>query len=1049
MRRLVVYIAVLLFISCSSSSAQNGDYFIKNFLPKEYKGLANNFGTTQDDDGLIYVANDNAVLIFDGINWDKCSRHDEVTISCIQKTNSNKIVVGTVDGDIALIEKNKKGRFRYNSLLSNIPESQRPQEAIRQILTLGEVTYFLSADKLIAFKNSEFSYFNPIESFHTRAFVMGKHLFITELNNHISVLQNGVLTPLNETEELAAEKLFFCYPLSKTNYVLGYRNIGLVNVQYDSVNPAKSQFKKTGWQTLELLNDAEINNGTLLNDGRLVVTTNKNGAYIIDKNLTINKQLNTKSGIFDDNVKAAFQDHNGNLWLALYYGISFIEINSKVLKYNRESGIKGPVQSAAIYKQQLIIATDKGLQKFNQQNNQFEDIAEFKNQSWHIYPFKNLLFVSTSKGFFVFDGIQFKRLNEAVSRVAYGIGHFIYNGNETGFDIFELTNGTVRYLRTVELGSAVTSMISSKDGFYMGTTSNGVFHIGANQVVSKVRGLPHEDYEYSVLSYKNRLLIATDSGIYSPKTAKEAHKNELFNPLTRRSQVFRACEYKNGILYSEKYETTDKSKFEEKVSFIHLVNNTATKSVFNLHQLKDISTNLITYDSTSQQVYICANEGLYILKDVDVSLNKTYSLFLKNFISLRDTIYSNLSGKADFTSLGIDLPYQQNDITLQVGFNTFENSNVEFCYQLEGKDKSFSAWDKKSEWSLSNLLEGHYVFHVKARTELSDKIFSFSIPFHIMPPWYRSVWAYLIYALLFVGLVYVIVKLYSRRLREQNIKLEELVKQRTSVIEEQKIIVEHKQKEILDSINYAERIQRSFMASEQLLNKTLRQQQRDYFIFFKPKDVVSGDFYWAGHTSEGKFIFVAADSTGHGVPGAIMSLLNITSIEKALETEQEPNKILNATRKTIINRLKNDGSEEGGQDGMDCSICIFDFDKKSIAISTANNPVLLHQALTNELIEIKPDKIPVGRHERDHQDFTKQEIHFSSGDTLYLLSDGYADQFGGPSGKKFMNKKLKQFLQSIASKDMSVQKAILSEEFANWKGKLEQVDDVILVGIRL
>ncbi len=263
------------------------------------------------------------------------------------------------------------------------------------------------------------------------------------------------------------------------------------------------------------------------------------------------------------------------------------------------------------------------------------------------------------------------------------------------------------------------------------------------------------------------------------------------------------------------------------------------------------------------------------------------------------------------------------------------------------------------------------------------------------------------------------------------------------IVEEQKHLVEEKHKEITDSINYAERIQRSFIATKEILDENLS----DYFVMFKPKDVVSGDFYWAGKLNNGNFALATADSTGHGVPGAIMSLLNITSIEKAIETETQPAAILNSTRKTIIERLKKDGSEHGGKDGMDASLTVYDFKNNKLIIAAANNPVWIVRG--SEVIDIKADKMPVGKHDKDTISFTQQEIDLQKGDLIYTLTDGYPDQFGGEKGKKFMSKNLRELLFTNSHLPMNEQKSLLEKKFADWVGNLEQVDDVTLIGVRV
>jgi serine phosphatase RsbU (regulator of sigma subunit) len=264
------------------------------------------------------------------------------------------------------------------------------------------------------------------------------------------------------------------------------------------------------------------------------------------------------------------------------------------------------------------------------------------------------------------------------------------------------------------------------------------------------------------------------------------------------------------------------------------------------------------------------------------------------------------------------------------------------------------------------------------------------------------------------------------------------------VIQEQRDEVEEAHKEIRDSINYAERIQRSFLATDELLNSNLK----DYFVFFQPKDVVSGDFYWAGKLANNNFAVVNADSTGHGVPGAIMSILNISSIEKAVENGYlKPSEIFNHTRNTIIERLSKDGSKSGGKDGMDASIISFDFENNKFSYTAAQNPIWIIR--NNELIEIKPEKMPIGKHDNDTNPFVGGEFETKKGDVVYSLTDGFQDQFGGEKGKKFKVRPFKELLISIAKLPMKEQKEILNKKFTAWKGEEEQVDDVCVIGVRV
>lgn len=315
----------------------------------------------------------------------------------------------------------------------------------------------------------------------------------------------------------------------------------------------------------------------------------------------------------------------------------------------------------------------------------------------------------------------------------------------------------------------------------------------------------------------------------------------------------------------------------------------------------------------------------------------------------------------------------------------------------------------------------------------------------------------------FIAIV-VLISSYKRKKRDN-----EIIQIQKNEVILKNTLVEEKQKEILDSINYAKRIQYSLLASDKLLQENLP----EHFLYFKPKDVVSGDFYWGSkvisssvsvreESRDENFILVTADSTGHGVPGAIMSMLNISCLNEAISADKltQPADILNATREKIINHLSNDGSAEGGKDGMDCSLVSFDFKNKKLIYAAANNPVWVVRSLSLfeggvrrtgdvEFIALVADRMPIGKHDKDIIPFTQHEFDLQSGDMVYTFTDGFPDQFGGPNGKKFKYKKLEELLMSISHESMEIQKQKLEEVFENWKGDLEQIDDVCIIGVRV
>ncbi len=258
-------------------------------------------------------------------------------------------------------------------------------------------------------------------------------------------------------------------------------------------------------------------------------------------------------------------------------------------------------------------------------------------------------------------------------------------------------------------------------------------------------------------------------------------------------------------------------------------------------------------------------------------------------------------------------------------------------------------------------------------------------------------------------------------------------------------IIENKNRDITDSINYARRIQASLLASDSLLKTRLP----DHFIFFQPKDIVSGDFYWAAELPDSSFALAVADSTGHGVPGAIMSILNISCLNMAVSAANltSPEAILNYARSSIMEHMANDGSDEGGKDGMDAVMANFNFKENKIRFAAANNPLWIVRE--GKLMEFHPDKMPVGKPMGRITPFRLQEVAVQKGDLVIMFTDGFPDQFGGPKGKKFMYKKLKELIITLHQMPLPKIGQELQSEFEKWKGTFEQVDDVLVFGVRV
>ncbi len=297
-------------------------------------------------------------------------------------------------------------------------------------------------------------------------------------------------------------------------------------------------------------------------------------------------------------------------------------------------------------------------------------------------------------------------------------------------------------------------------------------------------------------------------------------------------------------------------------------------------------------------------------------------------------------------------------------------------------------------------------------------------------------------------------------------ELEEKVKERTIEIEKQKkeienqrdalaekntqlneayVEIEEQKKHIMDSIYYARRIQTAILPANSLLDECFR----DYFIFYLPKDIVSGDFYWM-HEADNLIMVSAIDCTGHGVPGAFMSIVGFNQLNNAVNVQKarKASDILNELNKGVISTLNENVSETSIKDGMDMALCVFDFARKKVEFAGANNPMLLIRG--DETFKYKGDRLPIGAFiENRTQEFTNNEIDLRNGDMIYMFSDGYADQFGGPDNKKFFGKRFEKLLFEIHEKPLKVQKEILYNTLKEWMGENDQVDDILVIGIRV
>jgi len=456
------------------------------------------------------------------------------------------------------------------------------------------------------------------------------------------------------------------------------------------------------------------------------------------------------------------------------------------------------------------------------------------------------------------------------------------------------------------------------------------------------------------------------------------------------------------------------------------------------------------------------------------------------------------------------LPYSQSTLRISYSASSYEGDiPLHYSYRLLGFHEAWSGWTSDNKKEFTNLSEGKYTFEVRAKNIYGQYSEVAKFQFRITPPWYRTVSAYLLYVVLFMLFFMLAMRLYTRRLRKAKERLEAIVEKRTVEIrkankqlEAQKKEVEEKaialqsanheiieknaeleqQKEeiltqaeglreanheitrinedlseqrekletqhhnIMASISYAERIQQAILPPEALFAENFE----DYFLFFRPRDVVSGDFYYFAKTEENIYV-AAADCTGHGVPGGFMSMISYEIMDEIIRYMglKKPEEILEAAHQGLVRALRQEESKQN--DGMDLILLCKELHTSRYTFAGANNPLYFVPTGGKTIEALNTNRRPIGGKTRSQvKPFSQAALpENTQGAMVFLCSDGYQDQFGGPSNKKFMKKRMRELFLTISQKSGQEQLAVIKNSYTEWLGEERQIDDVLVLGLRL
>ncbi|HSH50843.1 MAG TPA: SpoIIE family protein phosphatase, partial [Bacteroidales bacterium] len=953
----------------------------------------------------------------------------------------------------------------------------------------NDEVYFCAGKNIIKFKDFKLQKVYQDTAGAFISFFIDNHLYVGNYWNGLKELRDDKIKLAKGGEFYKEKDIFVLLPLSKNELFVGTMEQGhyLYNVRTGEsrdIATKSSTFKKLS----KFLNEALLYNGISLRNGKIVLTTVSNGCIIINKEGKILNHFTKENGLGNVTVTSAYESNSGILWLSLFNSLSYIELNSPFLKFDSKQGIEGMIVDVERFNGTLYVATSLGLyyQYFDENNlPKFEMVTGIDGMVWSLNKFRlsdnkiRLLAGTRLNVFEIINPQLIKNLNvnskEWINCVALYQSkkeiNTIYVGNKDGLGSINYIEGNWEVKGTFNgITDQIETIAQDNEGIlWLGTGLDGVIRFDVNKDTVKKygieKGLPAMDGNKTNF-IKNEIIISTNKGMYYfdkqndtivryPGFSKKylTRKNPV-TKITRQndsiiwvfSQPAKGGAMGENVYYVEKIVFTDSVTHLIDTPFKRLNKFTFLNVSFDINDHVWFSTTdaAINYNTTDHQAFKEFYKSL--VRRVSIQMDSV-TFWGTNYT---DTSHMVLSFEQP-ENLKYTFDYRHNIITFNFSSPYYPVENLKYSYMLEGFEDKWSPWDTKTEKDYTNLREGKYIFKVKAKNIYGVESDIASYEFSIFPPWYRTIVAYIIYFILTVIIIVAIVKIYTRRLELEKIRLEQIVKERTEEVVKQKEEIEKqrdeiadKNRSITDSIEYASRIQTAVLPSDEFARDILP----EHFILFRPRDIVSGDFYWMTK-KDNLLVLIAADCTGHGVPGAFMSMLGVSFLNEIVNRHEiiTANAILNQLRADVKKTLGQEGKEGEAKDGMDLALCIVDPENMKLQYAGAYNPFYLFRK--NELIEIKADRMPIGIYIKEKDSFTNHEIELQKDDVFYIFSDGYQDQFGGKDGAKFKTKKFKQLLLEIHQKPMSKQREILNSTIDEWRGKWEQVDDIILIGVRV
>ena len=1135
-----ILLLLLFFISAQAQINKNGVPLIQNYKAEDYDAHDQNWAITQDNRGYMYFGNTHGVLEYNGKSWRKIEVSNNSMVRSLAVDTSNTIFVGAVD-EFGYLAPNEIGLLEYKSLSEKLNINQKIGD-VWKTYTNDDTAYFCTYDNIYIF--SKFEFVKKINLFKRSTmftYIVDEDLYVGNLDYGILKVTGDTISEINGGDFYKKKNVSSIIKISKYKFLVTTYQQGVYI--FNLKTGESKQFLNE--ELMKIASKGILYHAIELDNGNYAFAIVYNGLLITDKKGNIVNHLTSDDGLSGDNMLFYLFQENGPLWVAKNTGISKLLVDLPLNYYKISEDLGSAINAIKEFNNVLYIGTDDGVYYISNKGTKPKiKKTSIDKQVWDFIIFESngeqFLLAGTAKGVFnikdtldiveIKDNINKANIEEEDKR-SYFYAYKLYQIPNKPYLLICSENYIISleykgnskwdsYKKYLDLNAGVKEIISDKEGnLWMSTTLSGVIKAKFTDTLMITK---RYDKKYGLENLKNvnpfiyngKVYFTNLDGIYLLDGDKL--KKTGIAELDKNIPIHNIYRLRNGKICF----IVDKTEKERKLYIFDTKKNILDTT--SLNNLPDSKKDALIIETKTNNFIIAYGKKLFFLdyNKVDtykkipapffkqVLLKNEEPLFEGVFVKKEnnsDTLTNIISLKNQTDEIVPTLNYSQNELKF-VFFSPYYNKEdkILFSYTLEGNDDEWTKWSKENFAIKNNLQEGDYIFKVKSKNlygEISDVA---EFKFTILPPWYRTVWMYIIYTIFGIAAIVFIVYLNSRRLIKEKIRLEQIVKERTAevvaqkteieaqrdeivaqrdLVMEQKEHIEEIHEEITDSIHYAKRIQRAILPDEEHVNAAVP----EHFILFKPKDIVSGDYYWASVLKSenkvnkdliGKLVITAADCTGHGVPGAFMSMLGVSFLNEIVNEKgvDRPDLILNMMRENVIASLQQKGAEGEQKDGMDMSLCVIDIEQMKLQFAGANNPVyIIRNKELPEIIlnnkdaetkdiesdkyyfkEVKSDKMPIAIYVL-MDDFRLNEIDLLPGDTIYMFSDGYADQFGGKKGKKFKYKPFKELLLSIQDLPMNEQKQILDQRIEEWKNTVnektgqvaEQIDDIVVIGIKI